>query len=152
MAGSSDCTVSFSKWQKLIAIKSLKTVLEPASATPSAGNALTLLSLDILQRPPKKFNAILSRPQQRRHLKKRGVRLSETVGERSDRKMVGSWGLEPQTSTVSRWRSNQLSYEPTRAFSLPRRLPLCCGAPDGWGSAFHCMTLPPPATVELVLS
>jgi hypothetical protein len=30
--------------------------------------------------------------------------------------MVGSWGLEPQTSTVSRWRSNQLSYEPTLRF------------------------------------
>jgi hypothetical protein len=26
--------------------------------------------------------------------------------------MVGSWGLEPQTSSVSGRRSNQLSYEP----------------------------------------
>ena len=27
--------------------------------------------------------------------------------------MVGPCGLEPQTSTVSRWRSSQLSYGPT---------------------------------------
>ena len=29
------------------------------------------------------------------------------------REMVGPCGLEPQTSTVSRWRSSQLSYGPT---------------------------------------
>ena len=28
------------------------------------------------------------------------------------REMVGPCGLEPQTSTVSRWRSSQLSYGP----------------------------------------
>jgi hypothetical protein len=29
------------------------------------------------------------------------------------KEMVGPCGLEPQTSTVSRWRSSQLSYGPT---------------------------------------
>src|SRR5260370_26793615 len=136
MAGSSDSTVSFSKWRKLIASKTLKTVLEPASATPWVVNALTLLSLDILQRPPKKFNAILSRPQQRRHLKKRGVRLSETAGERSDRKMVGSWGLEPRTAPGRGGGSTQLASDPAGPFSLPRHLPRFRAPPRGCGLDF----------------
>jgi hypothetical protein len=32
--------------------------------------------------------------------------------------MVGPCGLEPQTSTVSRWRSSQLSYGPTDLFRI----------------------------------
>jgi hypothetical protein len=32
--------------------------------------------------------------------------------------MVGPCGLEPQTSTVSRWRSSQLSYGPIAAESI----------------------------------
>ena len=32
--------------------------------------------------------------------------------------MVGPCGLEPQTSTVSRWRSSQLSYGPIATESL----------------------------------
>jgi hypothetical protein len=32
--------------------------------------------------------------------------------------MVGVTGLEPGTSTVSWWRSNQLSYTPESPFSL----------------------------------
>ena len=35
--------------------------------------------------------------------------------------MVGPCGLEPQTSTVSRWRSNQLSYGPMLSFTLAQR-------------------------------
>jgi hypothetical protein len=61
--------------------------------------------------------------------------------------VVGSWGLEPQTSTVSRWRSNQLSYEPTRAFSLPRRLPLCCHTRGDIGNSLYDFA--PIATVDL---
>ena len=34
------------------------------------------------------------------------------------RGMVGPCGLEPQTSTVSRWRSSQLSYGPNDAESI----------------------------------
>jgi hypothetical protein len=34
--------------------------------------------------------------------------------------MVGPCGLEPQTSSVSRMRSNQLSYGPDEANSLAR--------------------------------
>ena len=32
--------------------------------------------------------------------------------------MVGPCGLEPQTSTVSRWRSSQLSYGPNDLFAF----------------------------------
>jgi hypothetical protein len=32
--------------------------------------------------------------------------------------LVGPCGLEPQTSTVSRWRSSQLSYGPTDLFAF----------------------------------
>src|SRR5271155_4542839 len=36
----------------------------------------------------------------------------------ANQKVVGPCGLEPQTSTVSRWRSSQLSYGPTDAESI----------------------------------
>src|ERR1700730_9759109 len=50
-------------------------------------------------------------------------------------KVVGSWGLEPQTSTVSRWRSNQLSYEPRRALVYHGDGISVCGIP-GWHRHF----------------
>jgi integrase len=39
--------------------------------------------------------------------------VQETSNPEAVEKMVGPCGLEPQTSTVSRWRSSQLSYGPT---------------------------------------
>ena len=47
-----------------------------------------------------------------RHVTKQadGVTVLTQVGLK---RMVGPCGLEPQTSTVSRWRSSQLSYGPT---------------------------------------
>ena len=35
--------------------------------------------------------------------------------------MVGLVGLEPMTSTMSTWRSNQLSYNPKRYFIIHNR-------------------------------
>jgi hypothetical protein len=43
--------------------------------------------------------------------------------------MVGPCGLEPQTSTVSRWRSSQLSYGPSDCeyLSTPARCAITAG-------------------------
>ena len=61
--------------------------------------------------------------------------------------MVGPCGLEPQTSTVSRWRSSQLSYGPIVAESISwaiRILPHFGLGAQFWfttGGDFRCRNL-----------